>query len=276
MLLNGRSYGQPGNIDAVGIFGLYIRHRRYGIHQIVPNIYSNLPMYSFIFNHDQVEISVDGERHTLPANTLSLWDSSCRVSYGTASTVWYVSWLQLFPPAIEPLLREYAINSNSSATYEDERIINRFFLTLIEEFSQYAAFDPAIVDNVIRLILLHFRNMPRLRNSNQQQIPKAFRDLMVYIEEHFRDRPSLAELAKHIRLDAVYMSRKFKEYYGCGPIDYAIGLRLDEAAFYLQTTTLNIQEVAAQVGYENIFHFSKLFKRNFGVSPKEFRRQRQS
>ena len=274
MFLSGRSYGQPGNIDAVGIFGLYIRHRRYGVHQIVPNIYSGEEMYSFIFNHDPVEISFNGERRHLPPYTLSLWDGSCRLLYGSASAVWHVSWLQLFPAAIEGLLREYKVGLNTTATFDDERVIDRFFLTLIEEFSKYAAFDPEIVDNTLRAILLHFRNMPREANSRQRQIPPTFRELLLYIEEHFRNRPTLGDMARQAKLDPVYLSRKFKEYYGCGPADYAMKLRLDEAAFYLQTTSMSIKEVAAQVGYDDIFHFSKIFKSNYGVSPKVFRAQK--
>jgi transcriptional regulator GlxA family with amidase domain len=48
-------------------------------------------------------------------------------------------------------------------------------------------------------------------------------------------------------------------------------LRAQRSAFLLRTTTLAVREVAAQVGFEDPFHFSRFFKRQMGVSPREYR-----
>ena len=54
---------------------------------------------------------------------------------------------------------------------------------------------------------------------------------------------------------------------------YVIGQRLQQAAYLLRDRNLRITDVARQVGYEDLFYFSKLFKDRYGVSPREFRRR---
>ena len=58
------------------------------------------------------------------------------------------------------------------------------------------------------------------------------------------------------------------------PIHYLIDIRLTKAYNLLtQNLEMSIQEIAAQVGYEDAYHFSKLFKKKYGVAPSAVRRR---
>ena len=58
---------------------------------------------------------------------------------------------------------------------------------------------------------------------------------------------------------------------GRGPIDYLIDLRIKRAQRLLRTSRARMKEIAAAVGIEDIYHFSKLFKKRVGCSPSEYR-----
>ena len=67
--------------------------------------------------------------------------------------------------------------------------------------------------------------------------------------------------------------RNFKEYTGTTPTQYLLSLRISNAQSLLESTSFNVTEIAEIVGYNNPLYFSRLFKKQCGVSPTEFRKQ---
>lgn len=98
--------------------------------------------------------------------------------------------------------------------------------------------------------------------------------IMDYFEDHYEQKISLDRIAGNMYLSPFYISRIFKAETGDTPIHYLIDIRLQKAReLLLEKPDLSIQEVAAKVGYDDAYHFSKLYKKKFGVSPSATRRQ---
>lgn len=92
--------------------------------------------------------------------------------------------------------------------------------------------------------------------------------IMKYMESHYREKISLDQIAENMYLSPFYISKLFKSETGDTPINYLISLRMEKAKELLdRNPSLSIQQTAAQVGYEDAYHFSKLFKKYFGLSP---------
>lgn len=257
--------------DRLRFIGFGIRHRRFGVEQIIPNIYNLSEHYSLIFNHDAVRVNIDGDITELPAHTLTLWDQSCRVFYGAPKQHWTLSWLQCRGEAIEQLLREHRTPLNFPVAFDGERLISHYWIPIFEECSEHLHPDVPVILNFIKGIFLEIDRSLRRSGDKDAKIPETFRSLRSYMEDHYTEKLTLDDLAARIHLAPVYFSRKFKEYFGIAPIDYVIALRLNDAALYLRNPDLTIQEVGEQVGYQDGLHFSKLFKRHFGSSPQLFR-----
>jgi YesN/AraC family two-component response regulator len=102
-------------------------------------------------------------------------------------------------------------------------------------------------------------------------VPESFLELKNYIEDHYKDKLTLAGLAGKIHLAPAYLSRRFKEYFGVSPLNYAILLRLNNAALCLRNPQLGIKEVAELSGYADSLYFSRLFKKHMGKSPEKYR-----
>ncbi|MEH2010278.1 helix-turn-helix transcriptional regulator [Nostoc sp.] len=83
--------------------------------------------------------------------------------------------------------------------------------------------------------------------------------------------PSLLNLAKEIGLNDFKLKRGFREVFGTTVLGYVQSLRLEQAKQLLRGTNLLIAQIAYQVGYESTSHFSYLFKRQFGMTPREYR-----
>lgn len=92
-----------------------------------------------------------------------------------------------------------------------------------------------------------------------------------YIDSNFMDEVSLETLGKVASMNQFHFLRKFKQYYKKTPHRYLTEVRLTEARSLLKKKKNSVTEVCLEVGFEDPASFSKLFKKNFGVSPVDYR-----
>lgn len=94
-----------------------------------------------------------------------------------------------------------------------------------------------------------------------------------YIKENYSNSHlSLMEVCQHLSVSMSYFSLFFKESTGKTFIEYVTELRMEKAKELLSSTDLMLYTVAERVGYENPAYFTVAFKKNAGVSPKEYRK----
>lgn len=74
--------------------------------------------------------------------------------------------------------------------------------------------------------------------------------------------------------ETCWFIQNFKKITKTTPLQYIVSLRMTNAMNLLDNTNYNISQVAEAVGYENPLYFSRLFKKNIGVSPKEYRQRK--
>ena len=97
--------------------------------------------------------------------------------------------------------------------------------------------------------------------------------ILNYFEDHYNEKVSLDRIAENMYLSPFYISKIFKSETGDTPIRHLINIRLEKAReILLEDKERSIQEVAACVGYDDAYHFSKLYKKHFGVSPSQTRK----
>ncbi|MCI1773654.1 MAG: response regulator transcription factor [Paenibacillus lautus] len=97
--------------------------------------------------------------------------------------------------------------------------------------------------------------------------------LLEYIQDHYADPITLTGVARQFHFNASYLSSYFASYNGEGFSEYLNKIRLEKAMELLLTTELTISEISASVGYSDQSYFTKVFKKQTGVSPSQFRRQ---
>jgi AraC-like DNA-binding protein len=83
---------------------------------------------------------------------------------------------------------------------------------------------------------------------------------------------TLQELSRHAGLSPTRYSAIFREQTGSSPVDHHIRLRMQAACHSLDTTALSVKEVAANLGYDDPYYFSRIFQKILGSSPLAYRR----
>lgn len=160
-----------------------------------------------------------------------------------------------------------------------------FYLEKSSEYSLlYERFNTRIVNTTLEeqkeeflLFMISFLQLLRVdtnisfKNNIESRTIHHSEKIMQWVEKHFREEFSLEKLAKDIHLSSYHVSHLFKDETGSSIIQYIIARRLREACQLLSTSDLPIAHICNQVGINNTSYFSQLFKKNIGMSPKDYR-----
>ncbi len=94
-----------------------------------------------------------------------------------------------------------------------------------------------------------------------------------YIHENLHLPLSRESLGKNVFLNPNYLARLFKEQTGISLVTYITDRRLELARRLLCSSSLSVQEICEQVGIHDGSYFAKIFKRKYGISPKQYREE---
>ena len=97
------------------------------------------------------------------------------------------------------------------------------------------------------------------------------KEALSFIEQNFQNDITVEEIAACCGLNRSYFGKIFHEVLGKSPQEFLISYRMTKATELLKLTSLSIAEVSSAVGYSNQLHFSRAFKKIYGISPRQWR-----
>ncbi|MEK0315206.1 response regulator transcription factor [Cohnella sp. 56] len=99
-----------------------------------------------------------------------------------------------------------------------------------------------------------------------------FGRLLSHIHAHFSEDLYLGDLSRDFHISPTYLCELFRKKTGQTFTKYINELRLDKAREYMLLSDISMAEISEKVGFKDYFYFSKLFKKNVGVSPAQYRK----
>jgi AraC-like DNA-binding protein len=148
-----------------------------------------------------------------------------------------------------------------------------------EEFRRDEAGADTIVHALLDVVFTYaLREIATQRGVSQAGWSHAVRDAQVrraltLMHEDCAHAWTLEELAQRAGLSRTGLAERFRDAMGDTPLNHLRTLRMQRAMKLLAESERNLEAVAAEVGYQDAFSFSKVFKRTVGVSPKAFRQR---
>jgi len=151
----------------------------------------------------------------------------------------------------------------------EQHIFSLFFLHMAELQYNPSERSKEMMINNLKNILLSANMLAgqkiRIGNVN-------FQSAFDYINQHFKEEIVLDAIAKAAGISPSYFSSLFNKVTGKSIRSYINELRISAACELLCESSLNISNIAYTVGYENVTHFNRLFKKITRFSPKQIRR----
>ena len=170
------------------------------------------------------------------------------------------------------------LNAIQPCTYTDniDRMVY-LFNRIQEEFCEQNAATPLLLRAYTLEILYLLYKQAVSRNKKDgagfHKYHKAVHKAIVYINTNIAEPIKVQNLAQTVGLNPDYFSRVFTECTGQTPNHYILELRLSKARDLLIYTTLQINEIAYQCGFQHQSYFTLKFRERYGVAPTYFRKQ---
>ena len=156
--------------------------------------------------------------------------------------------------------------------------LNSYMEQLRDELMRRHA-SALFLQGIAQAIAIHLaRNYAETAGESRSGSPSLpgykLRQITDWMAENVAEEFNLDRLAAQAGLSKFYFNRLFKTAMNMSPSHYHINLRMDAARRLLRETRKSVVEIALDVGYANPSHFAQLFRRETGLSPSDYRRQR--
>jgi two-component system response regulator YesN len=117
------------------------------------------------------------------------------------------------------------------------------------------------------------QRLSQMLSARQAKERNPITEIIKYIEQNYPSDLSLQEVAGKFYVSREYISRKFKQEYGINFSDYIVNVRIEKAKLLMQNPNLKLAQISEMVGFHDVKYFSKVFKKQVGCSPKDYRVQ---
>lgn len=158
---------------------------------------------------------------------------------------------------------------------QQDALIQGIVSTLRQEVEESKIGGQLLIDSLRTTLAIHLlRNyctiQPKLSSHADGLSQLKLQQVREYINENLHQDIKLIELAEVAQLSPYHFLRLFKQTTNITPHQYILQCRIEKAKFLLQHSQISIAEIASRVGFCDQSHLTRCFKRNLGVTPRQF------
>ena len=186
-----------------------------------------------------------------------------------------VYWVHFTGSNVKNILNSYHIPLDTNVFYSGSSSTYTYlFKEMINELQTCRVGYEELMTMYLRQIFLLIERSreerkPTITSFIQEEMEYARR----YFNEHYNETISIEDYAQSRGMSISWFLRNFKQATMKSPMQYILSIRINNAISLLETTDYNITEIATIIGYDNPLYFSRIFKKQTGLSPSDFRKK---
>lgn len=174
--------------------------------------------------------------------------------------------------ALRDTQRDVALSGLSPTRLSEEQLrrIDRLCEVLLEECAEEEGrCDDVLLESLLAMIL---RCCPQRKAPSSGGHRSEMEKACHYLQTHFREAPTLSDIAAHVGFHPAYFSEQFKKHTGVRYVDRLNELRIGYAK-HLLSQRLSVSEACFGAGFGSLSNFQHCFKQLTGLSPREYRQK---
>ncbi len=193
-----------------------------------------------------------------------------------ATTPWAFFWMGFRGSLVTNYLQRCKLSPTNPVFHENQAgIIKNLFSEIIEVSVLNSNTDILLTAKMTEMLYLLCHNFP----ADEPYIPRSPKRIaiqaMQYIRNHYDRNIKIEDIARYLNIDRTYLHRLFSQHFQHSPKEYLTRVRLDKAQALLLSTQYSVATIAFSVGYQDALLFSKVFRNATGLSPTDYRQQKQ-
>ena len=264
-----------------------IKHARYSktpmhIHSYIEMVYVYSGCVTSVINHEEVQLT-EGDICLLdpdvPHTILETGENDIVINFLMSKN--YFSTTMLSRLSTNSTIFNFLIHALSNLQQRQQYILfacrespvaKEIIENILCEYYEPSIGSKDIIDAYMVVIFFEMLRAFQKQNVNENKDSKQtyLGDILQHIEEH-QGQCTLQSVANHFGFNANYLSRLIKNQIGKNFKDLTQELRFNKASVLLKTTRLPIEEIANEIGYNNLGFFYEKFNTLYGMSPKQYR-----
>ena len=174
------------------------------------------------------------------------------------------------------VVEQYHIQTNVLFYPHNTEEIHWLLKKIYHEFlSRQRAYGEPLIDLYVHQLLIQIAREQLQKKEADEPYPNLFHELLSIREQMLNscEHPwRIDHLCKILNLGKSQLYKYYNTYFHCSPMDELIQARLQKACFLLTNEAITIREAAYESGFQNINHFNRLFRKTFGYTPGEYRK----
>ena len=177
---------------------------------------------------------------------------------------------------VEPFLKSKAISSvtlNPSIDWQQNilNFLRDLYMIYEEKDFGFELKMQYIILNLFHLMIVNIKCWDRETSSYAFIEDQRIKKMLSYIQENYKEKVTLDDIAKNANLSRAECSRFFKRMTGQTPFEYLISYRINQSTLLLRNSDLPITEIAEEVGFRSVSYYIEKFRKQINCTPKEFR-----
>ena len=224
--------------------------------------------YTVIFFRSSVEIEIDGNKVLTKPGAFIVYDIHMPQWYRMPNDIVH-DWFHV-DAAHFPNMRLFSLEFGKIYyPYPSAKII-RIFSDISNNFYSESPLAERLCRIKIEELLITVRQLSYENNNFSLNTAEAVRQTHKIMLSEYKKDWSVSSLAQNANMSESRFFAVYKSIYGTSPINTLIKFRINIAKNLLLTDNYSVNEVAEEVGYKNIYHFIRYFKKETGVTPGKY------
>jgi|TARA_B110000902_G_C14277247_1_gene575356 AraC-like DNA-binding protein len=227
--------------------------------------------------HHPARLDKTQKNPSVPANTLMIWPPGAKqfFSWALEQGVELHSWMHVEGTWVTLQIENNLLPLTSPITLSDTSVMTQHLQNFMDEMVNPALPDPIILQNLFQNWARSIARQSHIKDPTVK-IPAVLIAVKHHLDDHFNRPVILNDLAALAGMSRSHLCHQFRTFFETSISHYVIRKRMAIAQRLLFDVDMKLGKIAEEVGYSDIYQFSKQFKKTFGISPSKYRTQQQN